>query len=298
MSSFKEQDIIQLCIERLADIYGLPVRLIGSKPVGGGCINHAVKVTSSQGDFFLKWNANGPADLFVKEAEGLNEMEKADNSFLIVPKVIWSKPTDDLPGLLLMEYLHPASSTPGFDERLGRGIAQLHRHIAPEFGFYHSNYCGTTLQDNTWNSNWPDFFAQQRILTLVNKIKTIRGLPASDQQIYARLVDKMPQLLDHPTIPSLIHGDLWSGNYMYTANGPALIDPACYYADREMELGMMQLFGGFSPTVWKSYQEAYPLPDGWQRRIQLYQLYHLLNHHLLFGGSYGQQAIGIAKMFL
>jgi len=298
MSSFKEQDIIQLCIGRLADIYGLPVRLIGSKPVGGGCINHAVKITSSQGDFFLKWNANGPADLFVKEAEGLSEMQKADNSFLIVPKVIWSKSTDDLPGLLLMEYLQPSGSTSGFDEWLGRGIAQLHRHTAAEFGFYHSNYCGITLQDNTWNGSWPEFFGQQRIWLLVKQISALRGTTPEEQKIYARLVDKMPQLLGHPTVPSLIHGDLWSGNYMYTANGPALIDPACYYADREMELGMMQLFGGFSPTVWKSYQEEYPLPDGWQRRIELYQLYHLLNHYLLFGGSYGQQAIGIAKMFV
>lgn len=298
MSSFKEHDIIQLCIDRLADIYGLPVRLIGFKQVGGGCINHAVKITSSQGDFFLKWNTNGPADLFVKEAESLNEMGKTDNSFLIIPKVIWSKLTDELPGLLLMEYLQPAGSTSGFDERLGRGIAQLHRNTASEFGFYHSNYCGTTLQDNTWNGSWPEFFGQQRIWRLVKQIGVLRGTTPEEQKIYARLVDKMPQLLGHPTVQSLIHGDLWSGNYMYTANGPALIDPACYYADREMELGMMQLFGGFSPTVWKSYQEEYPLPDGWQRRIELYQLYHLLNHNLLFGGSYGQQAIGIAKMFV
>lgn len=298
MYSFKEQDIIQLCISRLADTSGMPVRLIGSKPVGGGCINHAVKITSSVGDFFLKWNANGPADLFVKEAEGLNEMQKSENSFLIVPKVIWSKPTDDLPGLLLMEYLPPSGSTSGFDERLGRGIAQLHRHTASKFGFYHSNYCGTTLQDNKWKDSWPEFFGQQRIWLLVKQIAAMRGVTPEEQKIYARLVDKMPQLLGHQTVPSLIHGDLWSGNYMYTANGPALIDPACYYADREMELGMMQLFGGFSPTVWKSYQEEYPLPDEWQQRIKLYQLYHLLNHYLLFGGSYGQQALGIAKMFL
>lgn len=100
------------------------------------------------------------------------------------------------------------------------------------------------------------------------------------------------------TIPSLIHGDLWSGNYMYTANRPALIDPACYYADSEMELGMMQLFGGFSPAVWQAYQDEYPLPEGWQQRIPLYQLYHILNHLLLFGGSYGRQALEIAQAFL
>jgi fructosamine-3-kinase len=108
----------------------------------------------------------------------------------------------------------------------------------------------------------------------------------------------MTELLGHQTVPSLIHGDLWSGNYLFTARGPALIDPACYYADREMELGMMDLFGGFSYRVWSAYQEEWPLPPGWQQRIKLYQLYHVLNHCLLFGGSYGQQAIGIARTFL
>ncbi|MDP3435529.1 MAG: fructosamine kinase family protein, partial [Bacteroidota bacterium] len=165
-------------------------------------------------------------------------------------------------------------------------------------GFHHSNYCGTTIQDNTWTNSWPEFYAQYRIWNLVQQINVSRGLTSGELKVYEKLVEKMPQLLSHQTIPSLIHGDLWSGNYMYTANGPALIDPACYYADREMELGMMQLFGGFSPAVWKAYQEEYPLPAGWQKRIPLYQLYHILNHHLLFGGSYGRQALEIAKAFV
>lgn len=291
-------DIIQLCIEKLADFYGSPVRLLSSHPVGGGCINHAMKISSSVGDFFLKWNASAPVDLFLKEAAGLDEMRSIDNSYLHIPKVIWSKKADEWPGLLLMEYLPPATTTSGFDERLGKGIARLHRKTAFAFGFHHSNYCGTTVQDNTWTNNWPDFFAQHRIWSLVQQIITLRGMVTSEQKIYEKLVDKMPLLLPNPIIPSLIHGDLWSGNYMYTANGPALIDPACYYADREMELGMMKLFGGFSPTVWNAYQEEYPLPEGWQQRIRLHQLYHVLNHHLLFGGSYGWQALEIAKAFL
>jgi fructosamine-3-kinase len=197
-----------------------------------------------------------------------------------------------------MEYLQPATNTFGFDELLGRGIAQLHRKTASAFGFNHSNYCGTTIQDNTWTDNWPGFYAERRIWALVQQIKAARGMSSEEMKMYEKLVDKMPTLLAHRTVPSLIHGDLWSGNYMYAASGPALIDPACSYADREMELGMMQLFGGFSLRVWEAYQEEFPLQEGWRQRIRLYQLYHILNHYLLFGGSYGRQALEIAREYL
>jgi len=296
MNRFKEQNIIQLCIEKLTTIYGSSVHLKDSRSVGGGCINHAVKISTSIGDFFLKWNASAPTELFLKEAAGLNEMRLAAST-LSIPKVLWSKDVDDLPGLLLMEYLQPAINTSGLDEQLGRGIAQLHRKTASAFGFDHSNYCGTTIQDNTWTDNWPEFYAQQRIWSLVEQIKKTRGMSSEEQKIYEKLVARMSDLLPHQTVPSLIHGDLWSGNYMYTANGPALIDPACYYADREMELGMMQLFGGFSGSVWNTYLEEFPLPEGWRKRMRLYQLYHILNHYLLFGGSYGRQALEIAHEY-
>ncbi len=297
MNRFQEQDIIQLCIERLTNIYGSSVRLKDSRSVGGGCINNAVKISTSVGDFFLKWNASAPAELFLKEAAGLNEMRVAGSS-MVIPEVIWSKDVDDFPGLLLMEYLPPASNTSGMDERLGRGIAQLHRKAASAFGFHHANYCGTTLQDNTWTDNWPEFYAQQRIWSLVEQIKKSRGMSIEEQKIYEKLVVRIPVLLPNQAMPSLIHGDLWSGNYMYTANGPALIDPACYYADREMELGMMKLFGGFSSRVWEAYQEEFPLPDDWEERNRLYQLYHVLNHYLLFGVSYRQQALEITREYL
>jgi len=297
MAYFSEKVIIQLCIEKLATHYDSLVRLIDSRSVGGGCINNSVRISTSVGDFFLKWNASAPTDMFMKEAIGLNEMSLAGSS-LIIPKVIWSKESDDFPGLLLMEYLQPSGNSSAFDERLGRGIAQLHRKTASAFGFHNSNYCGTTLQDNTWTESWPKFFAQRRIWSLVQQIKTTRGMSSEELRNYEKLVNRIPLILSHSTQSSLIHGDLWSGNYMYTANGPALIDPACYYADREMELGMMKLFGGFSSTVWGAYQEEFPLPQGWKERNRLYQLYHVLNHYLLFGVSYGQQALEIAKEYV
>lgn len=293
-----QQDIIQLCIEKLSDLKGTSVRLLTSTGIGGGCINNAVKISTSVGNFFLKWNAAAPADLFQREADGLVEMGLADNEYLRIPKVIWSKEKDEVPGLIFMEYLAPAVQTSGYEEFLGRGIAQLHRKTALAYGFHQPNYCGTTIQDNTWTENWPDFYAFRRIIALVRQISNSRGISAEEVRIYDKLADRIPQLLAHQTVPSLIHGDLWSGNYLFTTDGPALIDPACYYADREMELGMMQLFGGFSSIVWSAYQEEFPLPEGWRERVRLYQLYHVLNHYLLFGGSYGWQALEIAKEYI
>ncbi len=130
------------------------------------------------------------------------------------------------------------------------------------------------------------------------QVRFIHSHPVEEQNIYDRLILRIPQLLAHQTFPSLIHGDLWSGNYLYTANGPALIDLACSYSDREIELGMMHLFGGFSTQVWQAYQDEFPLPEDWTERIRLYQLYHVLNHQLLFGGSYGRQALEITKEYL
>lgn len=298
MVEAKENALIQMCLNKLSEIYSSEVNLLGTHPLGGGCINHATKIDTSVGDFFLKWHATAPSDIFIKEGAGLEEMRSVNNPYLNIPKVIWSKEGDELPGLLLTEYLPDPTDHVGYDEMLGKGLAVLHRKIGPAYGFPHSNYCGDTAQDNTWTNNWCEFYAHRRIEALVRQINAKIAMNADEQKTYDKLVNRIPQLLDHSTVPSLIHGDLWSGNYMYTANGPALIDPACYYADREMELGMMLLFGGFSQGVWNAYQEEFPLPQGWQQRIPLYQLYHVLNHYLLFGGSYGMQALRIARQYL
>jgi fructosamine-3-kinase len=297
MAYFHEKDFIHFCIEKLSSVCGSSVQLQNSCSIGGGCINNAMQLSTSAGNFFLKWNASAPKDLFEKEAAGLMELSQA-NSLLVVPKVIFCKKSDDFPGLILMEFLLPAGHTLGFDEQLGRGLAQLHRKSAKAFGFHHSNYCGTTVHENTWTESWPEFYARHRIGALVDQIQNSRGFSLDELKIYRKLIERIPLLLPRETIPSLIHGDLWSGNYIYTANGAALIDPACYYADREMELGMMKLFGGFSSRVWSAYQEEWLLPAEWKERLRLYQLYHVLNHYLLFGGSYGRQALEIARVYL
>lgn len=294
-----EQALRQHIEQALSDKLGESVRIDKLKTLGGGCINRASRMQTSTGDFFLKYNPGGISDLFLREAESLRELAKAETE-LHIPKVyLAAAPDNGLPGYLLTEFLPPPEqSRSDMDEQLGRGIAQLHRYRHEQFGFHHDNYCGATPQDNRWQSDWIAFFAEQRIGALVNLIRDKRGLDNREEKVYDQLLQKLPQLLDHRPEPSLNHGDLWSGNYMYSAKGPALIDPASYYADREFDLGMMGMFGGFSARVWEAYQEAYPLDPAWKERHELYKLYHYLNHDYLFGGGYGQQALAIARSYL
>lgn len=292
-----EQQIISDIIKRYQSEFSDDLVITNKQAVGGGCISHSIKLETNRGAFFLKWNSSTPNDLFLREAESLNEMRAAEQSDLIIPKVILANETSDLPGYLLLEFLS-TGHTAAEDEKLGIGLAHLHRKTQEAFGFHHNNYCGSTEQDNQWNSDWIDFFGNQRIGFLLEKISQTRSLSSTEKDTYDKLRNRLPELIPSKPPASLIHGDLWSGNYLFTANGPALIDPAAYYADREMELSMMTLFGGFSQTTWRAYQQEFPLQAGWEERIQLYQIYHVLNHYLLFGGSYGNQALRIAQRYL
>ena len=279
----------------LTEALSEPVRIREVQPLGGGCINHATKLVTNVGQFFAKWNEEGPTDLFVREAESLRELSKAC-TLLQIPRVIVAQSS---PALLITSFLEPAAGTRrDQDEILGQGIAELHRYTYDQYGFYHTNYCGATPQDNRWSTDWIDFFGQQRIAYLVELIESRRGWDSTDRRLYERLQERLPQWIGHRPAPSLTHGDLWSGNYLYSAQGPALIDPASYYADREFDLALMAMFGGYSDRVWRAYQEAYPLEDRWRERQDLYMLYHYLNHYFLFGGGYGAQARVIAKKYV
>lgn len=288
--------VLQEIVTFLSGETGGKVQIIKTNPVGGGCIHHAAKIETTAGNFFLKWNDSCSDDLFEREAESLRELKKAESGNLIIPEVMLAGRAGAGPGFLLMEYLE-SGHVPSGDEQLGRGLAQLHRFTGTQFGFYHDNYCGSTLQDNTWCGNWADFFARRRIENMVDQISGTRSMSPDQMKIFSRLVQKIPDILTDTVRPSLIHGDLWSGNYMMTKRGPALIDPACYYADREMEMGIMTMFGGFSERFWAAYHEVYPLEPDWRYRNRLYQLYHILNHYFLFGGSYLHSAVDTAVYF-
>lgn len=292
-----EQKIRNYIIEAFQSRFSKELIIHDKQAVGGGCISHSLKLNTNQGEFFLKWNPDTPDDLFVREAECLKELGDAEQSELLIPKVILEKEADHIPGFLLLEFL-PSGHSENEAEKLGIGLARLHRKTNHSFGFHHDNYCGATPQRNNWSKSWIEFFGQQRILNLVREISLVRGLSSNEEDTYYSLVDRLPDLIEDRPEASLIHGDLWSGNYLYTSNGPALIDPASYYADREMELSIMTMFGGFSRTTWDAYQHEYPLNPGWEERVQLYQIYHILNHYYLFGGGYGNQALSIAKRYL
>jgi fructosamine-3-kinase len=275
-----------------------PVRVQGSTSVAGGCIHEARHLTTSVGEFFAKWSARGPGDIFVREAFGLETLRRAESG-LVVPRVIAaSAPSGEDPAFLIMEYLEPAErGRAQDDEGLGRGLAAIHRMTAPRFGFDAPSYCGLTRQENLWRDSWIEFFRDQRLRPLVETLWRGGDLSVGDQRLYERLMARLPELLPKESLPALIHGDLWSGNVVFRAKGPALVDPACAYADREMEFGITTLFGGLSARAWRAYEEAWPLPEGWKDRNPLYQLYHLLNHAVLFGGQYGEDARRLAARY-
>lgn len=266
-------------------------------PIGGGCVNNASKMETNHGSFFLKWNPDPVADMFLREAEGLAELQKAKSHFLKIPDVIAASNRQSKFHFLILEYIKPAVSV-HCDENLGKGLAEIHALVSCQFGLQGPSYCGLTPQDNRWKPHWPAFYIENRLTYILALIRAKSAVQPSDLVLFDRLFSKLPAILPATPHASLIHGDLWSGNYMDSFPTPALIDPAVCYADREMEFGMITLFGGFSQRFFDAYNEILPLEPDWKSRNRIYQLYHLLNHYLLFGGSYMQQAVKIAKSFV
>ncbi len=283
----------------LAAALGTPVVVYDLENATSGSINDAAVARTSEGSYFVKWNSRPIPDQFDREAEGLDALRTAGTSLRIPRPIAWEQGDSHEPGFLVLEYLERGTPVADFDERLGRGLALLHQATAPQFGFANDNYCGATTQPNPWTDDWVTFYAEHRLRHQLHLASKTRGVANADFAAFDRLLLRLDDLLaTDPEPPALIHGDLWSGNQHVTRNGlPSILDPAAYYAHREAELGMMQLFGGFSPRVWAAYDEAYPLQPGWRERLPLYELYHVINHYNLFGGGYGAQAFAIARRF-
>ena len=293
-----DSPILQSVAEYLSRHFQKELQIVEAIPLGGGCINHTYRIKTENWSFFLKWNSDGANDMFECEEQALREFAKGKISDLVVPQSIVSKPIDQTPGFLVLELLNGAPGSALMEEQLGRGLAQLHKVVADQFGFYTNNYCGSTRQINNYQSSWIDFYRENRLHHLIELIAATRGLSQNELKTFDRFLIRLDRLLNYPSRPSLVHGDLWSGNYMFTTKGPAIIDPAASYSDREFEFGIMKMFGGFSQRTYDAYQEFWPLEKGWQERNKLYQLYHVLNHFYLFGGFYKNQALDIVSYYL
>ena len=261
-------------------------RVSSLERVTGGDINDAFELLlADRRSVFLKTNAHAPPAMFATEARGLEFLRQA--GALRIPEVLAVSPADEGPSFLLLEFVRRAKPESGFDEQLGRGLANLHRFGAPSFGFSEQNFIGRLPQDNDCRDNWPEFYCQQRLEPQLRGAIAAGRAPPGLRRQFDRLFCKLPELVGEREAPARLHGDLWSGNVHVDEHGaPCLIDPAVYGGHREMDLAMMRLFGGFSERVFAAYAEVFPLANGHAERVQLCQLYPLLVHVNLFGGGY------------
>ncbi|MGQ0545499.1 MAG: fructosamine kinase family protein [Betaproteobacteria bacterium] len=263
------------------------LRIDSAQPVTGGCIHECFKVAIGGREFFLKSNDANHADNFAAEADGLAALQGIG---LRAPEPV-SHGTAGSKAFLLLEFL----SLQGEEDfaALGRMLAQAHRKHGARFGWGRDDYIGATPQANGWSDDWTEFWRERRIKPQVALAKR-KGFSLD-------IPDVGTLLRSHSLQPSLLHGDLWSGNAGFTDEGPVVFDPAVYYGDREADLAMSELFGGFPREFRAAYEAAYPFERGYELRKHLYNLYHLLNHLNLFGAGYlgqVQQTLGLLRRAL
>ena len=272
--------------------------------VSGGCINQGYSISSSSRAYFAKINQASQIAMFEAEALGLQQM-RATQTIRVPEPICWG--TDGNSAYIVLEWLDLGSR--GGErawEEMGRKLAAMHKYTPPNpallrggeernytllrgfFGWDINNTIGSTVQINNWTVNWAEFWAESRIGYQLKLARRRSGhFPQGE-----RLLEVIPELLvGHEPQPSLVHGDLWGGNAGVTSAGePVIFDPAAYFGDREVDIAMTELFGGFPAEFYRGYNQVLPLDLGYEKRKTLYNLYHILNHFNLFGGSYASQA--------
>jgi len=264
--------------------------------LSGGCISPAGCVHTNHGRFFIKWNkASAHPHMFSREADGLKLI--AETKTVNVPEVILEGNAGNL-SFLVLEFLEKSEAQDFLWAELGNTLAALHQHSQLGFGLYFSNYIGSLEQSNHLHSNWIDFFVEERLKKQVSLGVRSGKMGADLERKFELLYQKLPQLLPIPEKPSLLHGDLWSGNVVLANHAPYLVDPAVYFGNREMDIAYSTLFGKFPEVFYQAYQETYPLPLGFQERIDLYNLYPLLVHVNLFGGNYVEEVKKVLQAFV
>ena len=282
-------------IRELQHRTGIRYDLSQARTVAGGSINQAFKVPGDSRSLFVKINRAAARPAFEAEAEGLEAISNVGG--VAVPGVVACGCVDET-AYLALEWVELSSRTKVAQLRLGTGLAEQHRATVERFGWHRDNTIGASPQRNTPSRDWIKFFRRQRLeyqLILARRNGLPRRQYAQGQKLCARLESFFS---NYRPLPSLLHGDLWSGNWGADGAGtPFLYDPAVYYGDREADLAMTRLFGGFAEAFYAAYEEQWPLASGWERRVDVYNLYHLLNHFNLFGAGYmGQVADCLSRL--
>jgi fructosamine-3-kinase len=262
----------------------------------GGCINPGGRLVTSSGNYFLKWNdAQRFPGMFEAEKKGLFLLSAAD--VIKIPSVSLMGEAGGFQ-FILLEFIDAKRKSSTYWQALGTQLARLHRNSAASYGLDHDNYIGSLRQKNKTHADWLEFFIEER---LSRQLQVARDNDRITKEVvvhFENLFKKLPQLLTSEA-PALLHGDLWSGNLITGESGePVLIDPAVYYGHRECEIAFTGLFGGFSPEFYQSYDESFPLQQGYRQRFEIYNLYPLMVHVNLFGGGYLGQVVSILRQFV
>lgn len=261
-------------------------------PLSGGDIHSVFSFELGGTKYAIKVNDSMPSDVFEKEAAGLKALTECPA--VHVPRVLQVGSHDEVE-FLLLEYIENGAKAVNND--FGDQLAELHRMTSSSFGWETDNYIGSLPQVNTPTSSWAEFFIEHRLNVRVKELRDAGTMSRSEVSIFDSLASRFAERIPNEE-PSLLHGDLWSGNAMVDKSGQTwLIDPAVYYGHREMDLAMMKLFGGFSEDVFRAYNERFPLEQDWESRVSLNQLYPMLVHAVLFGGHYVRSSVDIARTY-
>jgi protein-ribulosamine 3-kinase len=281
--------------DAIRDATGHAFQIADATSVGGGCINDAYRLSGRDGArYFVKLNDARHQAMFEAEAEGLQAIAHTRTVRVPLPVAHGSSGRQCY---LVLEHLEFGAR--GNARVLGEQLAAMHRCTTENYGFVHDNFIGSTPQPNGWADDWIAFLRERR-LGFQLRVAQKNGFGGRLQDLGAELQEKLPVFFDGYTPrPSLLHGDLWGGNHAFLADGtPVIFDPAAYYGDREADLAMTELFGGYSADFYAAYRAAWSLDAGYAVRRELYNLYHILNHANLFGGGYARQAEGMIQRLL
>jgi fructosamine-3-kinase len=262
------------------------------RALAGGDISAAWRLATGPGDVFLKSGPPGARDMFEAERDALAELAAA--AAVRVPRVLACVSTDAT-SVLALEWLDLTPPDAAANRSFGEQLADLHRHCRERYGWYRDNTIGATPQPNGWSDDWVDFFRRERLRHQL-ALAANNGYGDALRKAGSWLDAHIEQLFDgYRPRASLLHGDLWGGNWAMTDGQPIMFDPALYYGDRESDLAMTRLFGGFSPEFYRAYEKSWPLARGYEARMHLYQLYHVLNHLNLFGSAYLGHALQLFR---